>query len=286
MKASQYKRYTRSKMGNVVYFVILAAFGFIMVVPMAYSVITSFKPLDELLIWPPRFFVRRPTLMNYTVLPTLLSNLHVPLSRYIFNSLFVSAVTTFLHCVIASMAAFTLSKTDIKGKKLFFLIIQFSLLYNAYTLAIPQYLIFSKLHLINSYLVYILPYLPSSLGVFLIKQYMDDSIPHAIIEAAKIDGAGYLRTYWSIIMPMIKPAWMTLALFAFRDMWNMVPSGTIFDEELKTLPTVMSQIVGGGIARSGNAMAVSVILMIPPIIVYLVSQSHVIETMSSAGIKD
>lgn len=286
MKASQYKRYTRTKMGNVVYFIILAIFGIFMVIPMAYSIITSFKPLDELLIWPPRFFVRRPTLMNYTVLPTLLSNLHVPLSRYIFNSLFVSVVTTVLHCVIASMAAFTLSKTELKGKTLFFLIIQFSLLYNGYTLAIPQYLIFSKLHLINSYFVYILPYLPSSLGVFLIKQYMDDSIPLSIIEAAKIDGAGYLRTYLSVIMPMIKPAWLTLALFAFRDMWNMVPSGTIFDEELKTLPTVMSQIVGGGIARSGNAMAVSVILMIPPIIVYLVSQSNVMETMSSAGIKD
>jgi ABC-type glycerol-3-phosphate transport system permease component len=187
---------------------------------------------------------------------------------------------------VASLAAFVLSKTDYKGKKIIFLVVQFSLLYNAYTLAIPQYLIFSKLHLINTYLVYILPYLPSSLGVFLIKQYIDDSIPDTLLEAAKIDGAGYFRTYWHIVMPIIKPAWMTLALFAFRDMWGMSPSGTIFNEELKTLPTIMGQVVSGGIARAGNAMAVSVLLMIPPVIVYLITQSNVIETMSSAGIKD
>ncbi len=286
MKTSQYKRYTRTRMGNIIYFSVLLALGCFMIIPMVYSIITSLKPLDELMIWPPRFFVKRPNLLNYFVLPTLLSNLNVPLSRYIFNSLFISFVTTFLHIFVASLAAFVLSKTDYKGKKIIFLVVQFSLLYNAYTLAIPQYLIFSKLHLINTYLVYILPYLPSSLGVFLIKQYIDDSIPDTLLEAAKIDGAGYFRTYWHIVMPIIKPAWMTLALFAFRDMWGMSPSGTIFNEELKTLPTIMGQVVSGGIARAGNAMAVSVLLMIPPVIVYLITQSNVIETMSSAGIKD
>ena len=286
MKTSQYKRYTRTRMGNIIYFSVLLALGCFMIIPMVYSIITSLKPLDELMIWPPRFFVKRPNLLNYFVLPTLLSNLNAPLSRYIFSSLFISFVTTFLHIFVASLAAFVLSKTDYKGKKIIFLVVQFSLLYNAYTLAIPQYLIFSKLHLINTYLVYILPYLPSSLGVFLIKQYIDDSIPDTLLEAAKIDGAGYFRTYWHIVMPIIKPAWMTLALFAFRDMWGMSPSGTIFNEELKTLPTIMGQVVSGGIARAGNAMAVSVLLMIPPVIVYLITQSNVIETMSSAGIKD
>lgn len=285
-QSSQFKRYTRSKYGNFVYFAFLLLAGLFTVLPMIYSILTSFKPLDEIMIFPPRFFVRRPTFMNYTVLPTLLSNLSVPLSRYMFNSIFTTVVTTFLHIVIASMAAFVLSKTNYRGKYVIFLIIQFSLLYNAYTLAIPQYVIFSKMGIINTYWVYILPYLPSTLGVFLIKQYMDDSIPISLMEAAKIDGAGYFQIYWKIAMPIIKPAWLTLMLFAFKDMWSFTPSGTIFSEELKTLPNIMSQIVNGGIARSGSAMAATVLLMIPPIIVYMISQSNVMETMSSAGIKD
>lgn len=282
---AQRKRYTRSKVGNVFYFLVLTLAGLFTLLPLVYSVATSFKPLDELMKFPPTFFVQRPTTINYTVLPSLLSSLSVPLSRYIFNSLFVSVVTTVIYIFISSMMAFVLSKTDLKGKNIIFLIIQFSLLYSAYTLEVPRYLILAKTELIDTYWVYILPYLPSAMGVFLLKQHMDASVPDAIIEAAKIDGAGYFRIFGELVLPMIKPAWLTLVLFAFRDLWSMQPSGTIFSENLKTLPMVMSQIINGGIARSGSAMAATVILMIPPILVYLVSQGSVMETMSNAGIK-
>ena len=285
MKIAQYKRFTRSRFGNVVYFGFLLLAGFLMVVPMAYSIITSFKPLDELMLWPPRFFVMRPTLQNYTVLPTLLSNLNVPLSRYIFNSVFISSVTTFFHIFVASLAAYVLSKTELKGKKIFFLIIQFSLLYNAYTLAIPQYIIYSTLGVINTYFVYLLPTLASSMGVFLMKQYMDGYVPDALIEAAHIDGADWFRIFGKIILPIIKPCILTLTLFTFLGLWNVGSAGTIFSEQLKTLPTVMSTIATGGLARTGSSMAVSVIMMIPPIIVYLISQGSIKETMGSAGIK-
>lgn len=140
--------------------------------------------------------------------------------------------------------------------------------------------------MIDTYFVYILPYLASTMGVFLMKQYMEGSIPDAILEAARIDGAGYFRMFWSIVLPMVKPCCMTLMLFGFRDVWSALPNGTIFNESLKTLPAVMSQITAGGIARSGSAMAVTVIMMIPPILVYLVSQSNVLESMNSAGIKE
>lgn len=282
----EYKRYTRSKIGNFFYFAFLFLAGCFTVLPMVYTIVTSFKPLDELLVFPPRFFVYRPTIENYAALPTLLSNLKIPLSRYIFNSVFITVVTVFFQIIISSMAAFVLSKLNIRGGKLFFVIVQFALLYNAYTLAIPQYVIFSKLQLVNTYWIYILPNLQSCMGVFLIKQYMDDSIPFALLEAARIDGAGNFQSFWRIVMPNIKPAWLTLLLFSFSTMWAYQPSGTIFDEDLKTLPNVMSQISNGGIARSGSAMAAAVILMIPPILVYLISQSNVMETMSSAGIKD
>ena len=287
MKAkSNYKHFTRSKAANVVFVTILLLSGLFMVLPLIYSIVTSFKPLDELLAFPPRFFVVRPTLYNYSILPSLLSNLQVPFSRYAFNSLFISVVITVGHIIIAGLAAFVLSNCKHKLIAIIFWCVQIALLFNSYTLSIPQYLIFSKLKIIDTYWVYILPALQSTTGVFLMKQYMDVSVPRALMEAALLDGAGYYRIFWKLVMPLVKPAWLTLALFSFRDAWTLLPSGTIFNESLKTVPVAMSQITQSGIARSGAVMAATVLLMIPPIIVYLVSQSNVMETMSSAGMKD
>lgn len=280
------QRFTRSRFGNILCFVLLAAAGLFTMLPLIYSVTTSFKPLDELLIFPPRFFVQRPTTVNYTALPGLLSSLDVPLSRYILNSVAIAVITTTIYIFISAMAGFVLSKAKFRGRNALFLVVQFALMFNAYTLSVPQYLIFSNLHIINTYWVYMLPQLASTLGVFLIKQYIEGYVPDTLLEAAKIDGAGYYRIFWSIILPIIKPAWLTAALFAFREIWATVPNGTIFSEELKTLPQIVSQITAGGTARAGSAMAVSVIMMIPPIIVYFISQSNVVEAMSSAGIKE
>lgn len=282
---TQIKRFTRSKVGTFFYFVFIMSFGLFSIIPLVYCICTAFKPLDELLIFPPRFLVHRPTVENFTALPDLISNLKVPLSRYIFNSLFVSIVGTFLHVICSAMASYVLSKTNLKFRRQIFTVIQFSLLFSAYTLSTPRYLIYSWIRIIDTYWIYILPFIPSATGVFLIKQYIDSYVPNALLEAAKIDGAGFGRTFWQIVLPIIKPVWLTLTLFSFRDIWAQVPGGTIFTEELKTLPYVMSQVTAGGIARSGSAMAVSVLMMIPPIIVYMFSQSSVRESMSSSGIK-
>lgn len=282
----RYRRYTRSKAGNAFYFALLVLAGLFSVLPLIYCLITSFKPLDELLLFPPKFFVSRPTFENYKALPSLLNKLQVPMARYIFNSFFVAVFSTFLHIIAASLAAFAFSKSTLKYRKVLFLVVQVMLLYNAYTLSVPRYLIFSWLRIIDSYWVYILPAIPSAMGCFLMKQFIDVGIPDALLEAARIDGSGVIRTYWQIVMPMVKPAWMTLLLFSFKDMWSIVPAGTIFSEELKTLPQVMSSITSSGLARQGSAMAATVILMIPPIIVFMLSQSSVIETMSSSGIKE
>jgi len=279
-------KFTRSKFGNFLCMLLIVGAGLFTMLPLIYAVVTSFKPIDELLIFPPTFFVRRPTTVNYVALPTLLSSLSVPLSRYIFNSLFITIVTSVLNIIFSAMAAFSLSKGTYKGRGIFFLIVQFALMFNAYTLSVPQYLIFSKLKIVDTYWVYILPQLAGTLGVFLIKQYIEGYVPDALMEAAKIDGAGYLRIFWRIIMPIIKPAWLTVTLFAFRDIWAAIPNGTIFNEELKTLPQIVTQITAGGTARAGSAMAITTIMMIPPIIVYLISQSNVVEAMSSAGIKE
>lgn len=284
-KRSEYKRYTRSRASNVLYFVFLTAMGVFSILPLFYCVITSFKPLDELLVFPPKFWVERPTLENFTLLPTLLNKLEVPLSRYVFNSLFTTLTATVLHIIVATAAAFGFSKSKIKCRNVLFWIVQLSLLYNAYTLAVPQYLVFSNLKMIDTLLIYILPAIPSSVGVFLMKQYMESSIPDALLEAARIDGAGVLHMFVRIVMPITKPAWMTLFLLSFQSQWAYTPTGTIFSEELKTLPYVLTSISAGGIARSGATMAATVIMMIPPILVYFVTQSNVMETMSTAGMK-
>jgi ABC-type glycerol-3-phosphate transport system permease component len=284
-KNAQYRKFTRSTAGNIGYFTLLILFGLFTVFPLFYCIITSLKPLDELLIFPPKFYVVRPTLDNFKVLPALLSNLEVPLSRYVFNSLLIAVVTTICSIIAGSMAAFTFSKSKIKGSKFVFNLITTMMLYNGTTLAVPQYLIFSKLGMIDTYWVYILPAIPSTVNCFLMKQFMDASVPDALLEAARIDGAGVFGMYWRIVMPVMKPAIMTVLLFSFQSMWSVVPAGTVFSEEFKTLPYVMSSIAMGGIARSGSAMAVTVVLMLPPIMVFLITQSNVLETMGSSGIK-
>ena len=283
---NQLHRFTRSKFGSFLFFAILISGGLFSVLPLVYCITTSFKPLDELMIFPPRFFVSRPTLENYLVLPELMASLKIPLSRYIFNSIFVSVVTSLVYILVSAMAAFVLSKATFYGRNVLFWIVQFALMFSATTLAVPQYLIFSKLRMIDTYWVYLLPPMAGTLGVFLIKQYIEGYLPEALLEAAKIDGANSYRIFFSIVLPIIKPATFTVFLFTFRDIWASVPNGTVFTEQLKTLPQIVSQITAGGIARSGSSMAITVIMMIPPIVIYLVTQSNVVEGMSSAGIKE
>lgn len=285
MAKNQFKRYTRSKFGTAVIATFLTVFGLYMLLPMIYLIISSLKPLDEILAFPPKFYVTRPVLTNYADLPRLLSNLWIPFSRYLLNSVFVSIVTTALNVFVSAMAAFTLSKYKSKFFTICFVAIQMALLFNGYTLAIPQYVIMSKLHMLNTYAVYILPSIASTLGVFLVKQYMDSSVPDTLLEAAKIDGATCFQTFFRIAFPLVKPAILTLVLFAFKDMWSMGSSATVFDEELKLLPNAISQISAAGITRTGTTMASTVIMMIPPILVYLISQSSITQTMSSSGIK-
>ena len=146
-------------------------------------------------------------------------------------------------------------------------------------------MIYSNMKIIDTLWVYILPAIPSTTGVFLIKQYMDSSVPDSLLEAARIDGAGPVSIYFKIVMPITKPAWMTLMLLSFQSLWSAMPSGTVFSEKLKTLPYVLSSITAGGIARAGSAMAAAVLMIIPPIIILVISQTNVVETMGSAGMK-
>ena len=278
------RRGGRSRVGNAALFVVMIALSVLMIAPLVYSVINSFKPLDELFAYPPRFFVVRPTMENYSMLFKLVANMRVPFSRYLFNSAFITALTTVASVVIASMAAYPLAKYKLRLGWLFDLVV-LTLLFNGTVLALPQYVIMVRLHLINTMLVYIIPNLAAPLGLFLMKQFME-RIPMPLIESARIDGATQFQIFFRIVMPQVKPAWMTLTLFTFQSVWAQQPLNMVFDENLKLLNMAFTNVIAAGISRMGPSMASAVVLMLPLIVVFLVTQSNVIETMSASGIKE
>ena len=276
---------SRSTYGNALVFVFLAVAALFMALPAIYSIVQSLKPIEELFAFPPKFFVRNPTFSNYQRAIRLASSSWVPFSRYLSNSIFVSVTGTAAYVVIASLAAYPLAKTNIPGAKVISALVVWMLLFSAEVTTIPRYIVISTLGIIDTYLAILLPTLAGSFGVFLMKQFMSNSIPNEVLEAARIDGANEYRTFWQIVMPCVKPAWLTLIIFTFQSMWSATGGSYIYSEQLKTLPSVLSTIAGGGIARSGAGAAVAVILMIPPVVIFIISQSSIMDTMAHSGLK-
>ena len=276
----------RSKWGNVGVFLFLLLVGVFMILPLVYAISSSLKPLSELWIYPPKFFVQNPTLSNFRDIFLLMSDSWVPFLRYLANTLTVAVVGTGGHVIISSICAYALAKHNFPGREFLFKMVVLSLMFSAAVTAVPSFLIMSKLNLIDSLWSSILPAFCSSLGLYLMKQFMETSIPDSLIESAHIDGANEVVVFWRIVMPLVKPAWLTLVIFSFQALWNTTATSYIRSEELKTLNYALAQIVSGGIARQGAAAAASVVMMLLPILVFVVSQSNVVETVASSGMKD
>ncbi len=271
--------------GDITTYIMLILYGAFMALPLIYSVIQAFKPYNELFIFPPRFFARQPTIANFTQLFDLTSSSWVPFSRYVFNTVLNTIVGTVVHIFAAAMCAYPLAKNKFPGKKGIFNIIVWSLLFSGGVTEIPVYLVMSTLGIIDTYWAFWLPEIAVSMGTFLLKQNMAQ-IPNAMIEAARIDGATEWKILWSVAMPAVKPAWLTLAIFAFQRNWNATSSSYIYTETIKTLPAALSQITAAGsVARAGETYAASVLMLIPPIIFFILAQSSTVKTMAHAGIK-
>jgi ABC-type glycerol-3-phosphate transport system permease component len=279
------KEASRSTAGNTISFLFLTVMGLFMALPIVLSFSNSLKPLEELFVFPPKFLVRNPTLDNFRDLFNLMSESWVPFTRYLFNTVFVTAVGTLGHVLIASMCAFALAKHKFPGAKLIFGIIVTALMFSVQVTAIPNYLIMSKLGWLDTYAALIVPAMAKPLGLFLMKQFMEQ-IPDALLEAARIDGANEFTIFYKVALPQVKPALLTLIIFCFQDLWNMQGATYIYSEELKTLPYALSQISAAGISRSGVTAAVTVIMMLVPIVLFMLCQSNIVETMASSGIKD
>ena len=276
----------RSAGGDTGITFVLVLMGAFMFIPMYYVVIQSLKPLDELFMFPPKFYVKSPTFDNFRDLVTLMGDSWVPFSRYIFNTVFITLCGTLGNLIFASMAAYSLSKLRFPGRNMIFQIIVMSLMFHSTVNQVTHFIILSSFNWIDTYLSIIVPSLAGTMGLYLMKQFMETSVPDTVLESARLDGASEFRIYLTIAMPMVKPAWMTLIIECFKGLWNTGASIYIHSEELKTFNYAIQQIVNGGIARSGAGAAATVIMMIVPILIFVLNQSQIVETMGSSGMKD
>jgi len=276
----------RSAGGDAGITVLLVIMGAFMFLPMVYAISQSLKPLDELWMFPPRFIVQSPTLKNFKDLFTLMNISWVPFSRYIFNTVLVSVAGTAGHLFLASLAAYALAKIKFPGRDFMFQMVQLSLMFNATVTAITSFILMSALGWLDSYWAIIVPAWCSSLGLYLMKQFMDTNVNDSVLESARLDGAKELKIFWVIAMPMVKPAWLTLIIYSFQGLWNAGASMYIYSEQYKSFNYAIGQILAGGIKRAGASAASLVIMMLVPIIIFIISQSNIIETMGSSGMKD
>ncbi len=275
----------RSIAGDIFLYVFLVLVAFVMAFPIIYAVSSALKPLDELFKFPPRIFAQHPTTDNFSDLFVTMGKSWVTFSRYLFNTVFITFVGTFGHLIIASMGAFVLAKYEFPGNEAFFKLVTVAMMFTGYVTQIPNYLILNRLGWIDTYWSIIIPAFASPMGLFLMKQFME-GLPTSLIEAAKIDGANEWRVFYQIVMPNVKPAWMTLIIFSVQALWNNKASTYIYSEERKTLVYALQQIQAGGIARTGQGAAVLVVVMVVPILIFVFSESQILETMASSGLKD
>ncbi len=274
----------RSFAGNMVVVFFLLLLSAFMVFPLIYTISNAFKPLSELFLFPPQFFVRNPTLQNFIDLGNVIADSWVPFSRYLFNTVFITVVGTGGHILFSAMAAYALANNKFAGSRFLFQVVVLSLMFSPAVTAVPTYIIMSRLHWIDSPLAVIVPAFCGSLGLYLLKQFME-GIPDSLLEAARMDGAGEIYVLFRIVMPNVRPAWLTLIILSVQSLWN-VNSIFLISEQNKTMSAALNQIVLGGIGRAGTAGAASLIMISVPIIVFVASQSNVIATMSASGMKD
>ena len=279
------KKLNRSMAGNTLLFVLMGICGAAMALPLVMVINNALKPLDELFQFPQKIFVRNPILENFSDLFILMNDTWVPFSRYMLNTVIITGGGMVGHVIIASLAAYPLAKHNFPGKKILFLMVELSMMFSWTVTQTPQYMIISWMGINNSYWALILPACAFGMGLYLMKQFMEQ-LPDSLMESARLDGASEFRIFWSIVMPNVKPAWLTLAIFQFQQMWSNTGGTFLRDEQLKPLQYALYQISAGGAARAGAGAAVTFIIAAVPITFFLICQSNVLETMTSSGMKE
>ncbi len=279
------ERVSRSKYGNAAMFIFIAIFAVFSLIPLVLSIGMSLKPINELFVFPPTLFPRNPGFDNYKMLFSLINTTRVAFSRYFFNSLFITCATTAIHVLVASMAAYPLAKGRFPGKNVLNQMVLMALMFVPAIADVINYQTIVSFGWIDTYMAAIGPNVAAALGLFLMTNYIT-TISNSLLEAAKIDGCSDFRIYRSIIMPLCKPASLTLIIIMFQNLWGQTYSSYIYSESLKTLPYALSQITTGGYIRAGAGQAVGIIMLIIPAAVFIINQSNILETMATSGLKE
>ncbi len=271
------------------FYAVLIPLGIFMALPIVYIFSTAFKPLNELFAFPPAFFVRRPTLENFSDIFYVMGSSGIPFSRYLLNSVTSSGLIVIISVIISLCGGYVLSKKNFRGKNTLFAINTLALMFVPAAVKIPRYLIMEKANLLNSFFSLVLPLVAMPVGLFLVKQFIDQ-LPNPLIEAAYIDGATDIRIVFQIVYPIVKPALITVAILAFQLSWNSPDASTLYvnDDSLKTFAfymTALTTAVGNNVAGQGLAAAASLMLFVPNLVIFIFMQSKVLNTMAHAGIK-
>ena len=288
--APSVKKSKRSFWGNVILGLFLLVMAVAFFFPVLYMVSQSLKPMNEMFIFPPKILVQNPTLDNYRDFVNVLANTMVPVTRSLFNSLFVVVIGSIGHILLASLCAYPLAKYKFPGSKFFNQIIVYSLMFNASVTAIPNFLTIAGMGMLDTQWAIIVPGLASTLGLYLMKNFMEQ-IPDSLMEAAQIDGAGYARIHFTIVMPVVKPALVTAFIMVFQSFWTNTGSNFIYTEAQKGFAYVVGQLASGKVAGVGASFvgissASSVIMFAVPLVVFLIMQNNVVSTMATSGMKE
>ncbi|MCI8789348.1 MAG: carbohydrate ABC transporter permease [Lachnospiraceae bacterium] len=278
-------RSNRSVGGTVFLLVFIALFAVFALFPVAFMVGNAFKPMRELYRYPPTVVPQNPTGQNFKDLLEYASDSLVPFTRYLFNTGVLVIVGCLGQILLSAMAAFPLAKSQFRGKKLMSNMVVYALMFSGAVTAVPNYIIITRLGLMDSLWAVILPSFASTLGLYLLQNFME-MLPDSLIEAAKIDGASYFKTLTAIILPVVKPALMTVFIFTFQNLWGNTGGSYLYTENIKPLSYMLSRIAATGIARQGMASAASLLLFILPVLIFIITQSNVMETMATSGMKD
>ena len=284
------KKSKRSFWGNVILGLFLLAMAVAFFFPVVYMVSQSLKPMNEMFIFPPKILVSNPTMDNYRDFINVLANTVVPVTRSLFNSLFVVVIGSVGHILLASLCAYPLAKYKFPGSKFFNQIIVYSLMFNASVTMIPNFLTIAGMGMLDTQWAIIVPGLASTLGLYLMKNFMEQ-IPDSLMEAAQIDGAGYVRIHFTIVMPVVKPALVTAFIMVFQSFWTNTGASFIYSEAQKGFAYVVGQLASGKISGVGTSYvgissASSVIMFAVPLVVFLIMQNNVVSTMATSGMKE
>ncbi len=273
---------------QIKFYVILIPIAIFMILPVVYMANEAFKPLGELYAFPPTLIVKEPTLNNFKKLFALSGTTGVPMTRYLLNSIVITAVTVVLNIYITVACAFVLSKKNqYKVTRWFFSLNQMALMFVQVAVTVPRYIMIVRLGMIDTWAAHIFPLIAMPIGIFLMKQFIDD-VPDALIEAAYVDGAGNFTVIRRIIFPMTRPAIATVAILTFQSAWQATEASNNFinSDVMKTIYYYLNALqTNNAVAAKGVVAAGTILLFLPNLIMFIAMQSKVMSTMSHSGIK-